>query len=198
MQSHLNNFIIHNSPIDGKGAFAARDIKKGEVICLLEGVSLSFADFEKMHAMGNRSISCDQLQIGVRTYILLEKPYVFINHSCNPNAGIAGIQQLMALRNISKGDEITYDYSATEWTVQDYPPYYIDGWPMNCRCGSPDCRKKIGRFPYLPKVIQEKYVMSGVIQDYILLRMKEPTGEQRCFICERYLQKKFIPSEIRR
>lgn len=95
---------------------------------------------------------------------------------------------MIALRNIKIGEEITYDYSATEWTVQDYPPYYTDGWPMKCKCGSSMCRKLIGCFIYLPESTKQKYILSGVIQNHIIERLSEPKEAQRCFICERILE----------
>jgi|SRR5579872_2130111 len=150
-QKYLNNFVIADSPIEGKGVFAARKIKKGEIICFMEGELKPISEIEKMHAKGNTKISCNQLQIGLRTYMVLDNPYVLINHSCDPNAAIAGSRQMTAIRDIQEGEEILYDYSATEWTVQDYPPYYTDGWPMDCRCGFLNCRKKIGCFYYLPQ-----------------------------------------------
>lgn len=178
------NFIVHESTIEGRGVFASRDIKKHEVICTMQGDKLSFAEFEKMHERGNTRISCDHLQIGVRTYIALEEPYVFINHSCEPNAGMQGERTLVALRLIKMDEEITYDYSTTEWTVQDYPPYYTDGWPMICRCGSSICRNKIACFPYLPQSIQQKYLETGIIQDHIKLRLEKPKELSRCLVCE--------------
>ena len=187
METEEDLFRVEDSPIEGKGGFALRDIEKGETICVMKGESRTFAYFEEIHRAGNSRISCDQLQIGVRTYIATERPYVYLNHSCDPNAGIRGERAMTALRNISRGEEITYDYSATEWTVQDYPPYYTDGWPMDCNCRSSVCRKRVGCFPYLPKSLQEKYVHSGVIQDHILERLKEPEESQRCYVCEKEL-----------
>jgi SET domain-containing protein len=184
IKSKKDLFVVGKSHIQGRGGFAIRNIQKGEIICTMKGTPKSFKEFEKMHTQGNSNISCDQLQIGIRTYIVLDKPYVCINHSCEPNAGIQGKQTMVALCSISKGEEITYDYSATEWTVQDYPPYYTDGWPMVCCCGSPMCRKKIGCFYYLPKSVKQKYIKSKVIQDHIFKRIKEPEKTKRCFICE--------------
>ncbi len=189
MNMSKEKFEVGESSIEGRGGFAVCDIQKGDIICTMGGDTKTFEDFEEMHRLGHTRISCDQLQIGVRTYIFLEEPYVFLNHSCNPNAGIKGQRTMTALRDIKKGEEITYDYSATEWTVQDYPPYYTDGWPMHCRCNSSECRTKVACFLYLPESVKRKYVESGIIQDHILERLREPKEMQRCLVCESILEK---------
>ena len=59
---------------------------------------------------------------------------LFINHSCEPNVGFAGNTVLVAMRDISPGEELTTDYALFD----DY-----DGM-MQCRCGTPSCRATIG------------------------------------------------------
>lgn len=63
-----------------------------------------------------------------------EPVMLFINHSCEPNAGFAGNTVLVAMRDISPGEELTTDYALFD----DY-----DGM-MQCRCGTPSCRATIG------------------------------------------------------
>lgn len=73
----------------GLGVFAGCDIKKSEKICKMFGQKISADELYKISESG-RDIVVDGLQVGEREYINLEKPYVLINHSCNPNAGIRG------------------------------------------------------------------------------------------------------------
>ncbi|MBK8609465.1 MAG: SET domain-containing protein-lysine N-methyltransferase [Chitinophagaceae bacterium] len=51
------------------------------------------------------------------------------NHSCNPNTSYEGLN-VVALRNISKGEELTLNYAA-----------FLDEHmePFNCRCGAANC-----------------------------------------------------------
>ena len=69
-----------------------------------------------------------------------------INHSCNPNAWIDGLN-LVARRRIKAGDEITVDY-ATFYNEQ------MDDFV--CHCGSRGCRKVIRGTDYL-KPFVERY-----------------------------------------
>lgn len=56
----------------------------------------------------------------------------FLNHSCEGNMGFSKKGDFIALRNIRKGEELTYDYGLAE----SNPKYRI-----NCGCGSKRCRK---------------------------------------------------------
>ena len=74
----------------------------------------------------------------------------FINHSCNPNSGLKGQICLVAIRDISSGEEITFDYATvvSEWVGME---------PLNCNCQSSSCRKKIEANDWQCKELQKKY-----------------------------------------
>jgi hypothetical protein len=58
----------------------------------------------------------------------------YVNHSCNPTAKVDIKQKkLVALKPINSGDEITFDYLASERQIVA---------PFDCKCGSSNC---IGR-----------------------------------------------------
>lgn len=87
----------------------------------------------------------------------------YINHSCNPNTKVEKIGKhlfIIAIKNISKGREIFFDYSTL--IASD------DIWEMKCNCGSKKCRHKIKKFQSLPKVIKEKYISLKMVPNYIL------------------------------
>lgn len=56
----------------------------------------------------------------------------YINHSCEGNLGCSAEGDLVALRDIAHGEELTYDYGLVE-----AKPEFI----MHCTCGTPSCRK---------------------------------------------------------
>jgi len=80
-----NKFRIGESQIDGKGAFAIRPIKKGELICRMKGEEISISELKKRYETG-RERFCDPLQVRESQYLGLFEPYVYINHSCESNA----------------------------------------------------------------------------------------------------------------
>lgn len=85
----------------------------------------------------------------------MSEPYVLVNHSCNPNAGIKNSRILTAIKNIKKNEEITYDYS-TVW---------FEGF--KCKCGNTNCRGYISDFLGLSKKDKEKYLKLGVVSEFI-------------------------------
>jgi SET domain-containing protein len=140
-------FVVKNSRIAGKGAFATRDIEKGERIVeyLGERVTHAVADARyDDHAADdhhtflfnvNRSVVIDAYVDG--------NDARFINHSCDPNCESEierGRVFIDAIRRIRKGEELTYDYAygrdGTETPEEETTLY-------GCRCGAKSCRGSI-------------------------------------------------------
>ena len=70
-----------------------------------------------------------------------------LNHSCEPNLGLQGQIVFVALRDIQKDGEMTFDYAMT-----DDEPY-----EMKCRCGAPSCRGVVSGRDWTKKEIQRRY-----------------------------------------
>lgn len=153
----LNNFIIGKNHL-GKAVFAARVFKPGDVIVKFEGnIVTKDAIPTNLAGVDDRFV-----QVGIDTYLGPSGDADdFINHSCDPNAGLKfsplGII-LVAIKDINIGEEITWDYSTT---------LYDNPWKMVCHCGAQECRKVIGDFMLLDPVIQQKYRMLDIIPPYI-------------------------------
>lgn len=79
-----------------------------------------------------------------------------INHSCEPNAGIKNLFDVVAMREISPGEEITWDYGMSEDSK----------WEMECLCNTSSCRKTIGNYQKIPEEIKEKY--TGYISEWLI------------------------------
>jgi hypothetical protein len=141
----------------GKGLFAKKDIKVGENILIFTGGIINF-DQAILKAPPYEG---DALQIGKNTYVNLEPPGRFVNHSCEPNAGIKNDIELVALRNIKAGEEIYFDYSTT--MDEDY-------WSLQCGCGNTNCRKVIKDFKHLPHYVKRKYLDLDIVQKFIAVQ----------------------------
>lgn len=79
-------------------------------------------------------------------------PINFLNHSCEPNAGIKGQIMLAAMRSIDRGVEITFDYAMVLHSAPRCPPYR-----MECRCGSRHCRGVITDEDWRLLDLQQRY-----------------------------------------
>jgi SET domain-containing protein len=166
----VENLIVKKSSIEGTGVFASKNLKKGEKISVMRGEEVAYTKLKNRYARGKEKI-CNPLQIGEKTYIDLAEPYVYINHSCTPNCGMRKKGELFALRNIRKGQELTYDYSTTEWTYEKFGKY--KDWAMECNCSSKKCRGTLGQFSTLDSKLKKEYYRKGALQDFIFKKLEK-------------------------
>jgi hypothetical protein len=139
----------------GRGLFAAESIAAGREILRFTGPMLTLLE---VRAKG--PLAGNTLQIGINRYLDLDEPGRMVNHSCVPNAGVRDDTRLVALREISAGEEIRFDYSTT----------ISDGWTMACRCGAPECRGLVAAFQLLPPALRQRYAVLGLVQRFILIQ----------------------------
>lgn len=150
------------SAIAGNGAFATRAYKKGEKVMMLTGKRMNARGVDRLIEAGKLRID-DPYELGDGTYLVLDHTPLMANHSCNPNTGIRGKNQLIALRAIRRGEEITYDYSTVVGdTASDESP-----WTMRCRCGAKTCRRKVGNWRTLPTPRLALYRRNDVLPTFI-------------------------------
>lgn len=150
--------IVKDTEFMGKGLFADKGIKKGEIIADWTGSKIYEAD------------KCSSLPKGVADYAIQfeEHKWIdtesigrYINHSCEPNCGIKGKFQIVTMRDIREGEELTFDYEMTE----------DSDWRMSCQCGSKSCRKIIGTYKNMPNEVREKY--KEYISEWLIKKYKK-------------------------
>lgn len=148
----------------GYGVYAKRTFRKGEIICVIEGRRQTPRTLY-YHGASFREAQINPLQIGTETYLELDAPYRYFNHSCEPNAGVRKASTLFALRNIKKREEITFDYSTT-----------IDE-SFFCKCGSRKCRGVIADFFALSLKLQKFYMQRKAVPVFIAKKYKKCHGK---------------------
>jgi uncharacterized protein len=136
----------------GHGVFAIKNIKKGEVVAEFDGPIYS-----TWYRKWNNDLYNHTIQIGPHKWKDSLGVARLLNHSCEPNCGIKNYTQVVAMRNIKAGEEITWDYEMTE----DHPY-----WRMKCKCGAKTCRKIIGSYKNMPESVRQKY--KGYISQWLL------------------------------
>ena len=116
---------------------AQRPIADGELVMLLDG---EIGSSRHRHT----------LQVGLHSHLaapentsdtasVVAYPWRFVNHSCAPNTRVHD-GALIACRDIEYGEEVTFDYNATEWELAE---------PFPCRCGASNCCGKVRGFQHL-------------------------------------------------
>jgi SET domain-containing protein len=114
----MKDVIVKKSPLHGKGVFAARDFKKGELI--LKWNLSNILTKKQMEKLSKKEK--DHVDKYGKKYILHGTPERFVNHSCKPNTQPSRLGDV-AIRKIKKGEEITSDYTQSGMPVT-----------FNCRC----------------------------------------------------------------
>lgn len=142
----------------GTGLFAVEPIKKGEVIMVFEGSKISDKEANRLYEKENFDY---MLQISSDTFLLLPGDEKFTNHSCNPNgAFLYKNGEMIAIRDIQEGEEISFDYASNEDTE----------FGFECRCGSASCRKEVGPFHKLSH--KQRRAIKDLISPYLRLIYK--------------------------
>lgn len=79
-----------------------------------------------------------------------------INHSCEPNCFFdTTTLQLVAIKDIKEGEEMTFFYPSTEWNMDR---------AFQCKCGCDNCLGVIKGAKYLSDRIVEKYRFTDFIR----------------------------------
>ena len=138
----------------GLGLFAKKDIRAGRIICKITGKVLNFEDTIELNDKESHT-----LQIDFDKYIYCEPPFLYSNHSCNPNCGVNSGFELFALKNIKVGQELFWDYSTSMLERH---------WTLKCSCGEKNCRKIITDFDLLPQKLQNKYLQLNIVFPFIV------------------------------
>jgi len=116
----------------GRGVFAREKVRAKELLVVWGG--------EVVTGEALRDMSDDKRRISIQIeedhYLVTanEGPADWVNHSCNPNAGLVGQVVLVAMRDIRAGEEICFDYATSDGSPYD---------EFDCHCGAKTCRHHV-------------------------------------------------------
>ncbi len=131
----MKSYKIKDSKIDNKGLYANRDIKDRTKIIEYKGKILTKKQVEENPKFDNEKAI---YLFNINKKYDLDGDYKYniarlINHSCDPNCEVFGTGLkvwVYAIRDIKKGEELTYDYGfGYDEDYKDFP----------CKCKSKNC-----------------------------------------------------------
>jgi hypothetical protein len=142
----------------GRGVFARDRIERGELLVVFAGAVLLGEELAALPPDQRRLV----LQVDDDHYLLSEVEgwADWVNHCCEPNAGLRGQVTLVAMRDIEAGEEICYDYA-----MSDGSPY--DGF--DCLCGRAGCRGRVSGDDWMLDALWERY--RGHFSPYLQARI---------------------------
>lgn len=139
-------FEVRETADKGKGLFAKEFIPKGTIVCFecnkcrtlkdIDPSKMSVEEKEKMFDYAYRKkdgsyiAPCDETR--------------YLNHSCNANILGTEFGFDIAVRDIQKGEEMTYDYRD-----------FYDDIKMACNCGEENCCRAVTFEHPVPQALQK-------------------------------------------
>jgi len=131
---------------------AVRSLRKGELVFFLTG------DLVGAPNKYTIQLSSDQHVLTRRALWRL------VNHSCEPNIVVdVANRRMIAARDIEAGEELTFDYNTTEWSMAS---------PFDCGCGTAACVGVVQGFRHLTGAQRAR--IAGRLSPYLATRIDDP------------------------
>jgi uncharacterized protein len=154
------------SGIAGRGLFATARIGTDEIVAVKGWHIVTTTQLRRLpDPLPNSEV---QIAEGLHLVAVSPEEYepvmLFINHSCEPNVGFAGNIILVAMREVTAGEELTTDYALFD----DY-----DG-QMSCHCNTAQCRRVIDGHYWRRGDLQRRY--HGYFSWYLQRKITQTHG----------------------
>lgn len=148
ISDHIFAVVRQNTDNNQKAFFAQRSYQPGEVITTFSAACVL------------PEPTYLTVQIDVDKHIMLQPEHLqYINHSCDPNVFFdTHTMQIVALKPIGEGDEMTFFYPSTEWNMTQ---------PFNCLCGTSKCLGEIKGASHIHPDILRTYTLTRFIQQQL-------------------------------
>ncbi|KEG07832.1 hypothetical protein DQ04_08701000 [Trypanosoma grayi] len=139
IQSSSSLVEVKANGLMGQATFAKSSIRKGTRFFEVTGLVLPFATVYTILLDNNQ-------------HLLFADGAQCLAHSCDPNVRIITDStgkrlDCIALRDIKKGELVSFNYLTTEWDMQS---------PFTCLCGAPHCYGEIRGFKHLGNYARQK------------------------------------------
>lgn len=142
-------FVLKRTRGKGYGLFARQDIPLGTVVFYecSRCVVISKSKFQRMNRAQKEKLLFHAYTKKDGSVVNPCGKSAYMNHSCDSNVLDTGKGFDVVVRNIKKGDEVTYDYHV----------FHDKDWGFDCQCGSEHCCGKFTCQRPLAKEIRARW-----------------------------------------
>lgn len=158
--------VLKNDKPGSGRVVARRAIAPGEVIAVWSG---RIVTAEQLDALPE-DIRRHTVQVEDALYqasLNADEPPDYINHSCDPNAGLHGQVVVVAMRPIGPDEEVTIDYAMCDGS--DYDEF-------DCACGASCCRGRVTGEDWRIPSLWRRY--AGYFSPYLQRRIEALKGRR--------------------
>lgn len=158
MTSLPEHVEIKKSLMSGNGLFAKDDIRKGSILFHFDG-----------RVGDDAHTNSESLQIGEDVFLESTIGFDdFLNHSCYPNCFIDWLTlNLVSLRRIRKGEELTYHYCTSDWN----DVHLLQDHSFTCKCSARNCIGKVKGFRYLTP--EQKRKLRPLLSPFLMEKLRQ-------------------------
>jgi len=148
ISDHIFAVVRQNIDNNQKAFFAQQKYEAGQVV----------AEFSAGKTLSRPTYLT--VQVGIDKHIMLQPEHLqYINHSCDPNVFFdTHAMQVVALKPIAEGDEMTFFYPSTEWDMVQ---------PFKCYCGTSRCLGEIKGAAHINPQVLRSYTLTRFIQQQL-------------------------------
>ena len=121
----------------GKCLVAVSPLEVGTIVQKYQGDIVSWED-----------VSLDEIRYAIlisdKKWMIIKTDARYINHSCSPNCFINDKLEVITVKPVNKGEELTVTYNV----VHEYenPGEWDSRWSFKCQCGSKNCQGLIDKY----------------------------------------------------
>jgi uncharacterized protein len=155
-------YVSHISETSsGPALVASETVEEGKTVERLEGRVVPYNKIPESDLRNAFEVDDDR-------WIVPQPPGRYLKHSCDPNCYVSKNLDVITLRRVHKGENLTIMYN--EVTLEKYMrtaailPEWDDRRSFDCRCGVPKCLGRIDRWAVpVPHDPNSKGVRMGVV-----------------------------------
>ena len=164
MMKTVESLYPVNNSQNGQRFITSEDLEDGKVV---ERLDCRVVPYNKIPEAELRNA----FRIDDDRWIIPQSQGRHINHSCDPNCYISSKLDVVARRQIWKGEELTIGYN--EVSIDGYMnkgsvlPVWDQRRSFDCQCGAPDCLGRIDRYVVnVPSNPNSRGVQMGVVEKH--------------------------------
>lgn len=152
--------ILFESFCEGFGLFTTDNISKDETLIVF---GAKYTDKIGARIAKENGFYVIQLDENLFSYEIPRTSNTwFVNHSCDPNAGMLDFCSIISIRDINQDEEITLDYVMLD---------DADSESFDCNCKTALCRRKVTPNDWKLLNLQKKY--DGYFSPYVTKRIAD-------------------------
>jgi len=127
----------------GVGLFAITDLPKGIIVETFRG---EIKQYDQIPTELKRYALDMSVNDNEDKWMLVTSDAGLANHSCNPNCKIDADKNIVTIKEVKQGEELTYSYNRIGKGFEKYE--WKQEWSFECKCGSNNCQKVINKYIY--------------------------------------------------